>query len=146
MVATEASQLDSAAGLARTLLGYGADEVYLFGSVARDGHGYDIDMVAVVPSVTAARFLTRLGLNSSFSTYGENYVRTATAGEIMGFTAYELEHKFGPIDLYLFPPNWRTMRGRHRLNRILLHDDPDLVTNINREAKRFNPDTGTFET
>jgi predicted nucleotidyltransferase len=126
-------------------------EVYLFGSVAREGVGLDLDLFIISDSYTAGAFLQYAREALAEFEYirdhfagiygvGSHVFRAAAAteaiGQGFGTTLYKAETLAGNcrIDLFVFPPNWRARLDY--LQSSLPHKDPNFMHNISNDAFR----------
>lgn len=140
-------------------------EVLVFGSVARNGSGNDLDLVLVVDEQTAAEFA-----RSTTETVREEFITTAILDDIIGdfarpayplvgirekIAAKILGSQFSPlihaaqallssatkrrgkIDLFLLPPNWQN--ERKKLQDIFPQSDSSFWNNVARDAQRLVP-------
>ena len=128
--------------------------VELFGSIARDGRGRDMDIIIVADDDMRAWEFTFLvaEMMECFDKCGES---SALAGRRDGAYHYKglrremamavFDLDFGMrlhraefiagranLDIFVFPPNWRNLL--HELQEALPHSDPMFMENIARDA------------
>lgn len=149
-------------------------EVFLYGSLAReDGKGNDYDLIATVDEDLFVAFLLDLScIEDLYEVPGE---RTDCACLVIGSDPHELEkiacrtnfpkppvtgwpqeyleeisceldpeeyHK-PRVDLWLMPIGWQEQADE--LQICIPLTDPSFVQNILRDARKFNPKRGIFE-
>lgn len=129
----------------------GVIDVELFGSFARDEEhdDSDYDLVLVVDEERAQAWmdevLTNLGsFNSECETDGsvtlERYWATSSI-----FSAFRhilsWDHE---IDIFVFPPNWKSEETLNNLQIAGQHKDPNFMHNIACDAITYNSATGSF--
>lgn len=128
-----------------TVWGCVIQEVLLFGSVARNYVGADLDLVLVVPEDWFQEYVDLAG---EWSGYGgqkvvhhrERRFQAATDAlllygnyQVSGPT--ELEWNSHYIDLHVFPTDWRSRLAG--LQVLLCHHDSKFMENVAREAIRL---------
>lgn len=129
--------------------------VYLFGSVARNGTGNDIDLIATVDEDLFAEWVEAIWAVIDFwsshkrdrSTYFNrglrNYMTTELTGlpdlcdsvgfrNVLGMKGYPIKSRFVPVDTFLFPHNW--LDRLEELQKLFPHDDPDFMMKISKDA------------
>lgn len=132
----------------------GVQGVEVFGNIARQGHGHDIDLIVLVDDWTACGFVQAM---SEFE--GDAYAsseRLWIAGHLLGEDVYDEICRLGwdvspkewgglfttdlyqqrtliPVDIFLLPVDWRTNIW---LQEELPSIDPDFLTNIATDAMR----------
>lgn len=115
--------------------------IYLFGSVAREGIGHDIDLVVVVSVGLADRYIEATDYDQPRS----RLECITQAEQILDFDLHRVATilEGGELpDLILVPPRWR-----HRLEELqakIFHPDPMFVFNIARDARRYDPEYQMF--
>lgn len=126
-------------------------EVYLFGSVAREGSGHDLDLILIADEETAETFqMALLSFMSPMlfvaafqSTYGKGIfsrARLNIADLVLwdggGFPTAIVEAVSralpAQLDLFIFPPNWRERLPQ--LQNAFPNKDPRFMENIARDA------------
>ncbi len=126
----------------RRIPGFPGQEIYCFGSVARDGEGNDLDLAITVPEYLWCEFRQRV-LEEIQSTklsrvvygFGTATTRFEIGYGLLGgrYAPFELPYsKRWQIDLFLFPTNWRHRLGE--LQDALPHSDPNFMCNIAVDA------------
>jgi len=119
-------------------------EVWVFGSVARDGIGNDLDMIIVAPSDKAEEWsnevecklrMVRPGsVAPAYSYSGARHI--AASGALgLGFTqalGNAIDITNVAVDLFVFPPNWR--EDLEGMQAWLPHEDPNFMQNIAEDA------------
>ncbi len=127
-------------------------EVLLFGSIARDGQGNDLDIIIVAEPSCAENFiaaidLTRLKLSSrldqTYETYLLKKVRLQAAMLVLSnldefmLALHDATELIGrqSIDIFVFPPDWR--QRLTELQHRLPNRDPRFMKNIARDAVRI---------
>ena len=119
------------------------DGVEVFGGVARDAVGSDLDMILIVPENISRRFLaeTSKKLNTKYLKLipkGFVNARLAIAKKILGDEFSKLieeMEKSKPgveFDCFLFPSNWRDRLSE--LQNAIPHRDPQFMSNIAKSA------------
>ncbi len=128
-----------------TIWGRAVQEVLLFGSVARDYVGADLDLVLVVPEVWFQEYVELAGIWCGYGPrkivlYRERRFEAATHAlclygnyQVSGHS--EMEWNSHYIDLHVFPTDWRDRLGELQLR--LGHHDPKFMENVAREAIRI---------
>lgn len=121
----------------------GVQQVYLFGSISREGEGHDIDMVLIVDEPMAEAFIASQEGHDTPYTFSED--RGDAVERILGVDLRVVEQAAGDwcVDIFLFPPNWKD--DLDELQMSLRHNDPNFMVKVARDARRFNPILGCFE-
>ena len=132
-------------------------DIYLFGSVAREGAGNDIDIIATVPdklfSEWTSNVLTAVhSINDTEekddSLYFNADLRMSCAADLLGIDPEDFEFYFENVigvrgypisfsfvytDLFLFPHNWK--ERLEELQNMLPHSDPEFMYKIAKDVK-----------
>jgi len=133
----------------------GVRGVELFGSLARNGQGNDIDIIIIVDDHDAAEFLdfagslmrdfeegengrARIGCGQRNGAYHHKILRREAAEGVLGgdfcrrlFRAEALARP-ADLDIFVFPRNWREQLDV--LQSTLPHSDPEFMQNIAQDA------------
>lgn len=126
----------------------GVKEVQVFGSIARNGKGHDLDIVLIVDTLPYATFLTemwqRCGVDGTLADdyyvdYQEERFQAAMAAlspkpAERGWLELAVQQLGAPIDLHLMPMNWQ--QHVDEVQQHLPHHDPEFVRNIARDVCR----------
>lgn len=125
--------------------------VEVFGSVARDGIGNDLDLILVADEKIAQDFIGRVeyeiqlfSKNIRLSIYFDNaFTRSEVAETVLDADQFgngifqEALAEAGEIgvDIFIFPPDWRDrlteLQGR------MGHDDPNFMEKISKDARQI---------
>lgn len=117
------------------------DQVLLFGSVAREGKGNDVDLIVLTNQERARRFISLMNGRLFPTCYGIGRTCTRKALDTMDMNFFMLffqaEEIIGPdrIDLFVFEANWRERLAY--LQHALPHDGPMFMQNVARDALRI---------
>ena len=128
--------------------------VELFGSVARDGLGHDLDLILITDKGRGSDFIClasdRFGRRDSLETedltlqrmecYNTPDERAKIAKRVLGGNFGELlaeakRYTAAKLDIFVFPPDWRD--HLRVLQEDLPHRDPNFMENIARDAVRI---------
>ena len=148
--ATTAWRLSDANACAEVLLDLpGALSCYLFGSIARDGDGHDIDLIVTVDEQSWKHFCELVleehagWIDTTPSDwYNEPAsLRLELAHEVLRYP-YQLNALRRPIDIFLFPEDW--LSRLDELQAALPHHDPLFMTKIAADALKYDPTTEMF--
>lgn len=115
-------------------------DVLVFGSIARDGKGRDIDLAIVTEDALADDFveMTENALLYREGVYGAAALRLRTASWALGpkfrGTLREVYREVGhcDLDVFVFPHDWRDRLDE--LQNAFPHEDPNFMANIARDA------------
>ncbi|HXV27142.1 MAG TPA: nucleotidyltransferase domain-containing protein [Candidatus Paceibacterota bacterium] len=119
-------------------------EVLLFGSVARDGEGRDLDLILVTEESLAYEFMLLLDtavlhhIPHGPDGYRRTSLREDIAEEVLSANFYDVLREAksaagaAKLDLFLFPPDWRNQLKA--LQDAIPHKDPDFMANVARDA------------
>lgn len=147
-------------------------DIFLFGSTARDGIGSDVDLIVTVGldifqifkdevrmSCCTIDYISSKGDRNRAMLYAlfgiERRVREAelfelingvSAEEFLNKTAEEKAQIVGykpQLDIFLFPENWEFHLGI--LQTDFPNKDPDFMENIARDARSYDPHIGIFQ-
>lgn len=118
--------------------------IELFGSIARDGQGNDLDLI-IISDDGGREFIelmgegvTGLSNDMRFDIYHNFHLRVIVAIKVFGDDFFDLlleaEERiyWARIDLFVFPQNWR--EHLNVLQDALPHKDPEFMRNIARDA------------
>ena len=130
-------------------------DVYLFGSVARDGVGHDIDIIATVSDKLFYKWtssiltvIQSLDGAEDDSLYFNADLRMSCAADLLGIDPEDFEFYFENVigvrgypisfsfvytDIFLFPHNWK--ERLEELQNMLPHSDPEFMYKIAKDAK-----------
>lgn len=107
-------------------------DVLVFGSIAKNGIGNDVDLVIIADFKHAQKFLTIADIKLPPRVYVNKRMREEIAIEVLGehfedFVAEAKDAVGADLDLFVFPPDWR-----ERLDAIRhsLHVKPAFMQNI----------------
>lgn len=128
--------------------------VELFGSVAREGSGNDLDLIIIADDDRGSDFISLMGhyllMRPSDATadsmqydmkngvYADWRLRQMVTREVLGrdfgslLTKAQAKISWATTDLFVFPRNWRDYLGA--LQSALPHGDPDFMQNIAKDA------------
>ena len=149
------------------------ESVEIFGSVAREGRGEDLDIIVIVPDLIAASFVVAKRNEADFRKHRNEERQTSfIMNEAMGFDddglgppstddglwrgllrealepfADDIIHKLdteGIESLDIFVFPPNWKQRLPVLQNLLPHKDPKFMENIAADAKVFNPATHTF--
>ena len=137
--------------------------VELFGSVARDGQGHDLDLILVTDEVRGLDFLIEVAAKlrrrpsdtesltlHRIDIYNNPWERMWIAQDVLGHNfnellieAEELIRHIGAggliwhvvLDIFVFPSTWR--ERLNQLQKDIPHSDPNFMQNIARDAVRI---------
>ena len=128
--------------------------VELFGRVARDGQGHDLDLILVTDVGRGFDFLREVDTKTRrfffleteslrlqrIDTYNNPLFRMRAAQNILGDNFEELlveaeEFIEAVLDIFVFPPTWRD--GLDQLQKDLPHRDPNFMKNIAHDAVKI---------
>lgn len=126
-------------------------QVEVFGSVARDGSGNDLDLILITDEDRALAFMEiaeseiKLWAQSlaQESVYNNPHLRQEVAVRVLGDGFAEFLTAAGRIvdvahlDIFVFAPDWRDYL--ETLQEALPHHDPDFMWHIARDARVLAP-------
>ncbi len=155
LIPSEHESFAIAKELAQILLTHGAEAIYLFGSVARQGgSNKDIDIIAIVSDDIATEFLKtllsesrKLRLRRIDGYFNAVETRLRSAGELIGISKYvnEFNRTYGDtrygVDIFLFPPDWRT---NPLVWDAISSSDSAFKDNVIRDVRLYNPSRNAF--
>ncbi len=124
--------------------------VEVFGSVARDQEGRDLDLILVCDEETSQLFMEMVELEAEIAKlpkigryHGYALTRSNIAEEILSDIVASDNNLFEEalaasevgVDIFIFPPDWRNrldeLQGR------MGHDDPKFMQKIAKDARRI---------
>ena len=115
------------------------EAVEVFGSVARDSRGKDLDMALTVDAVTYASYVLKLREATEYEDYyfGLCSERLAVACQVPKLAGpiwdwLSLATVGITLDLHLFPQGWK--QHTDEIQTHFSHDDPAFVSNIAKDA------------
>ena len=124
-------------------------EVWLFGSVANNGDGHDIDLILSVEQELFYAFIDELNrriVHSPKNISGEKFARwrleiaqKLIQAPILPPFSEAIDHQ---VDLFLFPLGWE--QNIDRIERLSYALRKRFVRKIRRDALRFDPALGDF--
>lgn len=145
MNVTKSRMLERAEEAARFLLSCPAViDVYLFGSLAREGDGKDIDLIAITSESEVEQFADFVW-EEYVNVYSLAAERFCAAGAILRWDDRGIFRVLGHdalLDIFIFPVDW--LARLDELQGGLPHQDVDFMKNIAFDARKFNPDRGEF--
>lgn len=124
--------------------------VEVFGSVARDGEGRDLDLILVCDEETSQLWMRLVEIEAEtmrpFQTgryHGYALTRSNIAELVLAPNICDEDNQFEAaiaeamvaVDIFIFPPNWR-----YRLTELqgcMEHDDPQFMEKIANDARRI---------
>lgn len=115
--------------------------VEIFGSMAREGLGHDVDVILTVNDAVWENFKNEVNKALKIAPRRGAAIRYHVARELLGEgpysdLLYDLEYRMGvPIDVFVFPENWRERLDE--LQSAFPHEDPQFMRNIAKDAKNF---------
>lgn len=133
-------------------------DIEMFGSVARDGEGRDLDLILIVDESVFQNFTSDIntalrrppyGKFGVYGTYGSAAMRLnaaesalpylhmflSAAEDILSAECWNSGRQGRLLDIFLFPADWRTRL--EELQGAIPHDDPYFMRNIARDAQRI---------
>lgn len=128
----------------------GIREVLVFGSVAREENGNDLDIVLVVDIYTYINFLKEMWAsqpleseNDYYFGYRQQRVDAVMAATEMtpaeyGWLNLAIQQLGAPVDLHVMPEGWQ--QNIDAVQTHLPHADPQFVRNIAGDAKQLYTD------
>lgn len=116
-------------------------DIEVFGSVARNGSGNDIDMIICVPEELSWRFFGYVRSGNMFEYENSARLRLSVAFDLLTeddglgspFLDVLGDDFDGALDVFLFPQNWRCRL--YELQHELPHKDPNFMSNVARDAR-----------
>ncbi|MDX2776331.1 hypothetical protein PV379_03100 [Streptomyces caniscabiei] len=125
----------------------GIKEVQVFGSVARDGEGNDLDVILIVDTFVYSTFLAEMWrMYYNDASYGSDYYvdyrkqRYLAAMAALspkpaerGWLELAAQQLGAPVDFHLMPVDWPQHVDKIQLH--LPHHDPMFASNAARDAK-----------
>jgi predicted nucleotidyltransferase len=132
------------------------EDIYLFGSVARNGSGHDIDIIVTVSDTLFQKWTTSVKRKIVMITDGDPEIedmyfnaaiRFDAAAELLGLDfidfcfeffdanglrGYPVDYICVDIDLFLFPHDWK--ERLEELQTHLPHSDPKFMEKIAKDA------------
>lgn len=122
-------------------------EIEVFGSMAREGEGHDLDLILIVTEPNWRSFESMVNFLDLAVANGKNEDLRLVSGPGRRFRAMEyvlgsglgealskLELDTGvPLDVYLFPSDWKSRLPE--LQRVFPHEDPKFMENIAKDVQ-----------
>lgn len=117
-------------------------DVFLVGSLAREGDGNDVDLVVTTSLDRASKWAEMARVAGDPSSLKDLRSSTGMASDALEIDFLSLaRQRYGPdgtkrqVDLFVFPHHWREdVAG---VQELVSFRDPDFVQNLARDAKRF---------
>jgi len=120
--------------------------VELFGSVARDGSGKDLDLIIISDDSRGMDFIEMMQYHlmtgnvtlMGYGIYADGHLRETVAMRVLRedfddrLAKARSQISGANIDLFIFPHNWRN--HLRSLQNALPHSDPEFMENIARDA------------
>ncbi|OGZ06002.1 MAG: hypothetical protein A2942_04725 [Candidatus Lloydbacteria bacterium RIFCSPLOWO2_01_FULL_50_20] len=126
----------------------GVEGVELFGSIARQGYGNDVDLILIVSDDLAQEFIfhvhrlletKRYRHDQGKGFYGARALRRVAAAATLGRKKFNNIYAHASkwttphlIEVFLFPADWR--KQLHELQAIYPHRDPEFMKKIAKDA------------
>lgn len=122
-----------------------AQEVWVFGSIAREGYGNDIDLIVGVDDESFKFYLETLKHDYGliYDQPGSSRVRLDAAMEtlVLPRGTYTVD-AFRRVDIFLFPMDWK-----HRIDEVqdsFDHKDDEFTENLAADARIYHGEVGHF--
>ena len=118
--------------------------VELFGSVARNGQGHDLDLILVTDVVRGFDFIREVATRlHEIATYNHPWERMGAARDVLGdnFNNLRIEaedligYEYMALDILVFPHDW--CERLYQLQKDIPHSDPNFMKNIARDAVKI---------
>lgn len=108
-------------------------EIEIFGSMAREGCGHDLDIIIIGTEEEWQQFREKTLSYLEHMPAGP-IARGLSAWDVLGesFVTFDMFFAPLPVDVFIFPQDWR--KRLEELQEVFPHEDPDFMRNIEADA------------